>query len=170
MPTVPELHRSQAPRVVHVAILTVSDTRTAATDLSGALIADLLAAAGHEILDRRIVPDDRDQIRGWAEVCRGGGEVEAAIITGGTGLDPRDVTIEAITPLITRAIPGFGEVFRMLSYADIGSATIMSRACAGLVGRMVLFALPGSKAGVELAMTRLILPELPHLVGQARKG
>lgn len=169
MASVPDQHRSQAPRVVRVAVLTVSDTRTAATDSSGALIVERVEAAGHVVVDRRLVPDDRDAIRAYIEGCRDRGDVDAAILTGGTGLSPRDVTPEAVEPLFTRVIPGFGELFRHLSHAEIGSATIMSRAVAGLVGPVVVFALPGSRAGVELALTRIILPEMPHLVGQARQ-
>ena len=169
MATVPDQHRAQAPRVVRVAVLTVSDTRTLATDASGALIATRVEAAGHAVVDRQLVADDRAAIRTWVEAQAERGDVDACLLTGGTGLSPRDVTSEAIEPLFTRAIPGFGELFRHLSYGEIGAATILSRACAGLVGPMLIFALPGSRAGVELALTRIILPELPHLVGQARK-
>ena len=169
MATVVEQHRSQAPRSVRVAVLTVSDTRTEATDSGGALILDRLQAAGHVVVARVIVADDRDLIRAWVETCQALGDADAAIITGGTGISRRDQTFEAISPLITKPIPGFGELFRLLSYAEVGSATIMSRATAGLVDRLVLIALPGSRAGVDLAMTRIVLPELPHLVQQARK-
>ena len=169
MSTVPELHRAQGPRVARVAVLTVSDTRTAATDASGDLIVARVEAAGHVVVDRRLVPDETNPIRDWVAGHAAGGEVDAAIITGGTGLSPRDVTPEAVEPLYTRPIPGFGELFRHLSYAEISTATIMSRASAGLVGALVVFVLPGSRAGVELALGRIVLPELPHLVGQARK-
>ena len=169
MSSVVEQHRAQSPRSVRVAVLTVSDTRTAATDTSGNRIVALCREAGHEVVDRGIVADDRDQIRAWVARCQNEANAEAAILTGGTGISPRDVTIEAIEPLLTRTIPGFGELFRMLSFGEIGSAALMSRALAGLADRLVVVALPGSSAGVELAMTRLIVPELPHLVGQARK-
>ncbi len=170
MTSVVEQHRANAPRSVRVAVLTVSDTRTEATDTSGALILALVKAAGHVVVDRQIVADDRTAISRWLSACEARGDVEAAILTGGTGLSGRDVTPEAIEPRFTKSIPGFGELFRSLSLAEIGSATIMSRACAGMVERMVLFALPGSRAGVELAMTRIIIPELPHLVQQAQKS
>ena len=169
MATVVEQHRSVSPRSVRVAVLTVSDTRGVATDTSGQMIVERSQEAGHVIIRREIVADDVHQIRDWVAGCRDDDAIEVAILTGGTGISPRDVTIEAVEPVFTRAIPGFGELFRMLSYAEIGSATIMSRATAGLVGLLVVFALPGSRAGVELALEKIILPELPHLVGQARK-
>lgn len=169
MATVVDQHRSHSPQSVRVAVLTVSDTRTEATDTSGRRIVELLEAAGHALVDRQIVPDGIGSIREWAIGHRDGGGIDAALITGGTGISPRDVTIEALEPLWTKSIPGFGELFRMLSHAEIGPAALMSRAEAGLIGSMVVFALPGSQAGVELAMTRIIIPELPHLVGQARK-
>ena len=169
MATVVAQHRSQGPPVVRVAILTVSDTRTLANDLSGDRIRELCELAGHRVVDRQVVVDAVDPIRGWVERTRDAGEAQAALITGGTGISPRDVTVEAIEPMLTRSIPGFGELFRMLSYAEIGSAAIMSRATAGLVGSMILVTLPGSRAGVDLAMNRIIIPELPHLVGQAQK-
>ena len=169
MSRVVELHRAHSPRVVRVAVLTVSDTRTAATDASGDRIAALCTDAGHEVVDRALVPDDAAWIRAWVERVRDADAADAAILTGGTGVSPRDVTIEALAPVLTKGIPGFGELFRMLSYAEIGSAALMSRAEGGLAGRLVVLALPGSQAGVELAMTKLVIPELPHLVGQARK-
>ena len=162
-------HRASSPRSVRVAVLTVSDTRTVATDESGDHIVALCQAAGHEVVERGIVPDDLNIIRAWVAACRDRPDVEAAILTGGTGISPRDQTIEAVEPLFTRTMPGFGELFRMLSFADIGSAALMSRATAGLVDRLVVILLPGSRAGVDLAMTRLVVPELPHLIGQARK-
>ena len=169
MSTVVDQHRSSSPRQVRVALLTISDTRDTASDSSGAKIVALCEAAGHLLVARAIVADDKAAIRNWVETQRDQDDAEALILTGGTGISPRDVTIEAIDPLWTKTIPGFGELFRMFSHAEIGSASMMSRATAGLVGRLVVFAVPGSQAGVELAMTRIIIPELPHLVGQARK-
>jgi len=169
MSTIVDQHRAQSPRTVRVAVLTVSDTRTEATDTSGRLILDQCRAAGHIVVDRQLVADDFERIQSWLKGCRERGDVEAALITGGTGISPRDQTFEAVAPLITKVIPGFGELFRMLSYAEIGSACLMSRASAGLVDRLVVFVLPGSRSGVELAMTKIVLPELPHLVQQASK-
>ena len=169
MSTVVDQHRAFSPRQVRVAVLTISDTREATTDSSGAKIVALCEAAGHLVVAREIVADDVAAIRSWVETRRDQDDAEAAILTGGTGVSQRDVTIEALDPLWTKSIPGFGELFRMFSHAEIGSASMLSRATAGLIGPLVVFALPGSRAGVEMAMTRIIIPELPHLVGQARK-
>ncbi len=169
MSTVVDQHRAQGPRTVRVAVLTVSDTRTEATDGSGHLITTICQREGHSIVDRQIVADDFERIQSWVRGCRERGDIDAAVITGGTGISPRDQTFEAVAPLFTKTIPGFGELFRMLSYPEIGSACLMSRASAGLVDRLVVFVLPGSKAGVELAMTKIVLPEMPHLVQQACK-
>ena len=166
MADVVESHRSEGPAAVRVAILTVSDTRTEATDASGRRIGELCRAAGHAVIDHRIVADEVRLVQGWVQAADA---ADVLIITGGTGVSPRDVTIEAVEPLFSKAVPGFGELFRMLSFAEIGSAALMSRAAAGLVGRVVVFALPGSAKAVDLAMTRLVIPELGHLVGQARK-
>jgi molybdopterin adenylyltransferase len=143
-----------------VAVLTVSDTRTVDTDSSGGLLIDYVRAAGHRLVDRAIVADDvsllRQQVSAWA--LRG--DISVILITGGTGITGRDVTPEAIEPLITKPIPGFGELFRMLSYADIGAATIQSRAFAGLVGSTLVFALPGSTGAVRLAIEKILAPQL----------
>lgn len=161
-------HRSAAPAALVVGVATVSDTRTLETDQSGRLIAELAAAAGHRVVGRVVVPDEPKPIR--AEVERGVvAGWDAVLLTGGTGMSPRDRTPEALAPLWTLVLPGFGELFRWLSYEQIGSAAILSRAVGGLVGRTVVLALPGSKAAVELAMTKIILPELPHMVREARK-
>lgn len=170
MSSVVEQHHAQSPRSVRVAVLTVSDTRTETNDTSGSSIEEHCRAAGHVVIDRQIVNDDLDRIQNWLKGCRERGDIEAALITGGTGISPRDQTFEAVTPLFTKTIPGFGELFRMLSYAEISSACLMSRASAGLVDRLVVFILPGSRAGVDLAMTKIVIPELPHLVQQACKN
>lgn len=169
MSTVVEQHRALSPQSLQVAILTISDTRTIETDTSGALIIELLEAAGHGVAAREIVPDEADRIRSSIESHHARGDIHAVLLTGGTGISPRDQTFETVSSLLTRPLPGFGELFRMLSYAEIGSAAIMSRALGGLMGRLVLLAMPGSKAGVRLAMTKIVIPELPHLVQQARK-
>ena len=169
MSTAVEQHRAQAPRIVRVAVLTISDTRTEDTDTSGDLIAELSQSAGFQVANRKIVLDDLHQIRAWVTDCRIQGNIDAVIMTGGTGISPRDQTLEAIDPLLTKFIPGFGELFRQLSYNEIGSATILSRAFAGLIDPMIVIALPGSRAGVELAMNQIVIPELAHLVQQATK-
>ena len=145
---------------LRVAVLTVSDTRTEQTDTSGRTIADMLAQAGHQIAERRIVPDDLPRIRGAFEDLIGDDEVDVVISTGGTGLTARDVTPEALTPLVTKSIPGFGELFRMLSFEEIGTSTIQSRAVAALCNETFIFVLPGSTGAVKLAMQRILLPQL----------
>lgn len=165
-------HHAQAPPVLNVAVITVSDTRTVATDTSGALIIKLLAAAGHRVVDGWIVPDEPDRMRPLLEAARDraeAGGLDALLMTGGTGISRRDQTFETVGALLTKPLPGFGELFRMLSYAEIGPAAMLSRAHGGLIGRLVVLVMPGSRAAVELAMPRLILPELPHLVREARK-
>ena len=149
------------PEPVTVHVIVVSTTRTTATDVSGARIAALFTAAGHVVGSRSVVDDDVDAIR-TALTALGGAQV--VVLTGGTGVAPRDVTPEAVEPLYTRRLDGFGELFRLLSFQDVGSAAWLSRASAGLVGSTAVFVLPGSTAACELAVTRLILPELGHLV------
>lgn len=164
-----EQHRAEGPQSFRIAVLTISDTRTEATDTSGALIVALVERAGHSVVDRAIIPDEPDRIHPILESYRDRSDLHAVLLTGGTGISPRDRTSETVSALLTRPLPGFGELFRMLSYAEIGSACILSRAVGGLMGELVVLVMPGSRAGVQLAMTRIILPELPHLVHQARK-
>jgi molybdenum cofactor biosynthesis protein B len=163
-------HRAFAPQVLSLAVLTVSDTRTVETDTSGALIVSLAEAAGHRVVERAIVPDEPDAMRPLLLGFATREDVHATLVTGGTGISPRDQTFETVSALLTKPLPGYGELFRMLSYAEIGPACILSRALGGLVGRSVLLVMPGSRAAVELAMTKIILPELPHLVREARKS
>lgn len=150
-------------------VLVVSDTRTLETDRGGALIEELLEAAGHEVLSRQVVRDESQSIRGAVEQASGGiGDPEVILVTGGSGIGPRDVTPEALRPLLTKELPGFGEVFRVLSFQEVGAATMLSRAFAGVMGRTLLFVLPGSTNAVRLAMEKLIAPELSHLVREIR--
>ncbi len=160
-------HRQRAPESVKVCVLTVSDTRTLETDEGGRLIESMLQGAGHTIMARRIVPDERDRIAATARDLLGIFGADALLVTGGTGLAARDQTTEAIESLYDAMIPGYGELFRMLSFQEIGPAAMLSRASAGRVGRQVVVTMPGSPAGVRLAMDRLIVPELPHLVFHA---
>ncbi len=146
-------------------VVTVSDTRDLASDKSGQRAADLLAEAGHVVRSREIVTDDRAAIAALVRVAVADPEVDAVILTGGTGIAPRDVTYEAIDGLLDKPLHGFGELFRSLSYAEIGSAAMLSRAVGGVIGRTVVFALPGSTKAVELGVTRLIAPELGHIIG-----
>lgn len=165
----PAEHKQHAPRSVRCFVLTVSDTRTADTDTSGRAIAELLTAAGHLVSGRTIVKDDPSQVRGIVEAQLADPDIDAVISTGGTGITSRDTTYEAIDGLIEKRLDGFGELFRMLSYEDIGPAAMMSRATAGLARGRIVIALPGSEAAVRLALDRLVIPELGHLVQQARK-
>ncbi|PKK86565.1 MAG: molybdenum cofactor biosynthesis protein [Thermoplasmata archaeon HGW-Thermoplasmata-1] len=167
-------HKLSAPKTVKLAIITVSDTRNMETDTSGNTICGLLEGTGHEVVSRGIVRDERDEIAGMLKrtacACPG---VQAIIINGGTGIAPRDNTLEAIAPLFEKRIPGFGELFRMLSFNEIGASAMMSRADAGTMrgagGNVVVMALPGSTNGCRLAVERIILPELGHMVMEANK-
>ena len=162
-------HKAHAPRSVRCFIVTISDTRTEATDASGRAIADLLTAAGHEVAGRAIVKDDADLVRGTLERQLAHADVQAIITTGGTGITSRDSTYEVVAGLLQKRLDGFGELFRMLSFEQIGPAAMMSRACAGIVAGHIVVSLPGSEAAVRLAMERLLIPELGHLVQQATK-
>jgi molybdopterin adenylyltransferase len=148
------------PTPLQIAIITVSDTRTLDTDKSGGLLMDQLLAAGHVIAKRSIVKDDLTAIRAAIAVGVNEALIDVVITTGGTGITQRDVTPEALAPLITKSIPGFGELFRWLSYADIGASTIQSRAEAALCGTTLVFLLPGSTGAVRLALEKIILPQL----------
>ncbi len=148
------------PTPLRIALITVSDTRTLETDKSGGLLMEQLLAAGHVIGQRRIVKDDLDAIRSALSAGIDDPAVDVVISTGGTGITQRDVTPEAFAPLVTKAIPGFGELFRFLSFADIGASTIQSRAEAGLCGTTLVFMLPGSTGAVRLALEKILLPQL----------
>jgi len=158
-----------AAAVVPTAVITVSDTRTSETDSGGDRVAELLEAAGHPVVSRQIVPDDPQRIAGALRAHLESEVARAVILTGGTGVAPRDVTPEAVEPLLERVVPGFGELYRALSYQDIGSAALLSRALAGLAGGRVVFVLPGSRGAVTLGMEKLILPEIGHLAAEAVK-
>lgn len=162
-------HRKHTPGPgeIRVAVITVSDTRTPETDVGGRTARELCAAAGLAVADPAIVPDDAQAIA-TALRARVAGGADVVLLTGGTGVARRDVTVEAVSPLLDKPLPGFGELFRALSFAEIGPAAMLSRACAGTLGATAVFLLPGSPAGVRLALERLILPELPHLVGLVR--
>jgi len=163
-------HRHAAPRALAGVVITVSDTRTPETDTGGALLAELLEGAGHRVLARTIVPDDVDAICNEVATALARDDVHVVLLTGGTGIAPRDVTPEALLPMLDRVLPGFGELFRSLSYQEIGSAALLSRAVAGVARGRIVAALPGSRAAIRLAMEKLLLPELPHLAAEARKG
>jgi molybdenum cofactor biosynthesis protein B len=162
-------HRASARATLSLAVLTISDTRTLDTDSSGALIVALATESGHRVVRREIVPDEPARMRSLLLDFRDAGELDAVLMTGGTGICPRDQTYETVTAMLTKPLPGYGELFRMLSFAEIGPACLLSRAVGGLMGRLVILVMPGSRAAVELAMRRIILPELPHIVHEAQK-
>jgi molybdenum cofactor biosynthesis protein B len=150
-------------------VLTVSDTRTPETDSGGRAIRELLEGAGHAIVGHTIVRDDPAQVTATVRQQLADGQARIIVTTGGTGITSRDGTFEAIDGLLEKRLDGFGELFRMLSFEQIGSAAMMSRATAGTAGRTAIFVLPGSPDAVRLAMTRLILPELGHVVQQLNR-
>ncbi len=162
--------RSSQHVVVRCAILTLSDTRTLETDASGKKMAELLAAASHKIADHQILKDDPAQLNTAMQQLLARPDVDAILTTGGTGISRRDQTLAVIRQLIEQPLPGFGELFRFLSYEQIGSGAMLSRAMAGIAQGKLIFSLPGSPAAVELAMTRLILPEIKHLVHELKKS
>lgn len=169
MSQVPAEHRATAPQSLACAVVTVSDTRTLATDTGGQAVIDRLTAAGHRVAAREIIPDEPERMRGLLEQYAGQSDIDAVLLTGGTGLSSRDQTFETVSGLLTKALPGYGELFRMLSYAEIGPAAMLSRAVGGLLGHTVVLTMPGSPAAVRLAMEKVILPELGHLVREARR-
>ncbi|TQS76278.1 MogA/MoaB family molybdenum cofactor biosynthesis protein [Ornithinibacillus gellani] len=151
-------------------VITVSDTRTVENDRSGQLMVSLLKKAGHTIYDKKIIPDEQEAIQQAIETGCQNSEIEVILTNGGTGVAKRDVTIETMRPLLDKEIPGFGELFRWLSYReDIGTGAIMSRAAAGVRDVTTIFSLPGSTGAVRLGMERLILPEITHIVYEAKK-
>lgn len=157
-------HKDKARRSVRCAVITASDTRSEETDTSGKKIKDLLAANHHVVVSYQILKDEPAQIAAAVRTLLEQPEVDAIIINGGTGIAPRDTTFEAIQGLLEKEISGFGELFRMLSYQDIGSAAMMTRATAGVAKGKIVVSLPGSTGAVELGMTKLILPELGHML------
>jgi molybdenum cofactor biosynthesis protein B len=162
-------HRAGAPQQVGCAVLTVSDTRILQDDRGGQLLVELLESEGHRIADRHITPDEPAQIHMLVVQLAQREDVDAILLTGGTGLSQRDQTYETVTALLTKSLTRYGELFRQLSYAQIGPAAMLSRAVGGLCGSTVVLTMPGSPAAVELAMREIILPELGHLVREARK-
>ena len=160
-------HKRSAPKCLMVGILTVSDTRTLESDEGGRLIEQYLVSAGHSVKERMIVRDERELISQSARQLLFLDGVHALLVTGGTGLSARDQKTEGIETLYDAVIPGYGELFRMLSFQEIGSSAMLSRASAGRHGKQIIITMPGSPAGVRLAMERLILPELAHLVHHA---
>ena len=179
-------HRQEAPKKVRCAVITVSDTRTletgptlaagtlasgtrGKTDVSGQMIVELLETAGHKVVEHELVPDEPTEINALVLRLVNCSEVEAILLTGGTGIAARDQTPQTLSKLFTKELPGYGELLRMLSYQEIGPAAMLSRALGGLIDQTVVLMMPGSTAAVRLAMEKLILPELGHLVSHARR-
>lgn len=163
-----EQHKGAAPARLRFAVVTISDTRDAVTDRGGDFLVESVTDAGHSVAFRELVRDERVQIEASVRRAVAHPEVELVLTTGGTGIAPRDVTFDTLRGILDSEIPGFGELFRWLSYREIGSATILSRAIAGLIGGKVVLALPGSPKALRLAMDEIVLKEAGHLVAQAR--
>lgn len=165
-----ERHRREAPASVRCMIVTVSDTRTEETDTSGRLIRELLEQAGHTVVAYRIVKDEYEPIRALVRQVAEDAAIEAMLLNGGTGIALRDTTYEAVRDSLDKEMPGFGEIFRYLSYAeDIGPAAILSRAIAGVCGDTAVFSMPGSSGAVRLAMSKIVVPELGHVMREIYK-
>lgn len=164
-----EEHKRGQPVAARVFVLTVSDTRTKETDTSGATIQQLLEESGHLVTARQLVRDEPGEVQRIVRQQLAGADAQVLITTGGTGISARDTTYEAIAAFLQKRLDGFGELFRMLSYQEIGSAAMLSRACAGIAAGKILFVLPGSEPAVRLAMTRLILPEIGHLLHEVAR-
>lgn len=161
-------HRRAAPKRLVFATLTISDTRTLETDTSGKAIVAKMTESGHQLFAHQIVPDEPSEICGTLGRLCAHDSLDVVVATGGTGISPRDQTPEAVRPLLDVELPGFGELFRMLSYEEIGPASMLSRALAGRIGRVLVFCLPGSQNAVNLALDKLIVPEIGHLVHHSR--
>ena len=162
-------HEAHSPPSVRCAVITVSDSRTLDTDTGGQTVIDHLTAAGHTVDCREIIPDEPSRMRSLLVSLRDRDDLDVILMTGGTGITSRDQTYETVSELLDKRLPGYGEIFRMLSYQDIGPAAILSRAVGGLIGGKVLLTMPGSPAAVRLAMEKIIVPQLPHLVREARR-
>jgi len=162
-------HRAAAKEVVRCAVLTLSDTRTSETDTSGAFIRQALDWADFEVVDYQVQPDDPATITAILSAWSQRSDVDAILTNGGTGIARRDSTYDAISSLLEKRLDGFGELFRMLSYEQIGAAAMLSRAIAGSIGDTIVISMPGSSNAVRLAMEKLVLPELRHLVFELRK-
>lgn len=162
-------HRASSPTRLRTAVVTVSDSRTMQTDVAGQIIAELLTAAGHEPATREIIANEPAEIERLLRHLAARADLDVILMTGGTGLTSRDSTVEVVSRLLTKMLPGYGELFRLLSFREIGPAAMLSRAVGGVIGLKVVLTMPGSPAAVRLAMEQLIVPELAHLVREARR-
>lgn len=165
-----EQHKGAAPARLRFAVLTISDTRDAATDRGGPYLCERVEAAGHVVARRAIVRDERDEIAAAVRAAAADDGVDLILTTGGTGIAPRDATYDTLRELVDSEIPGFGELFRMLSFREIGAAAMLSRAIGGVLAGKVVLAMPGSPRALALAMDELVLREAGHLVQQTRVG
>jgi molybdenum cofactor biosynthesis protein B len=173
--TLPEgtrAHKEEAKRIttLRLALLTVSDSRTRENDESGAVLRERMGGAGHTIVVQELLPNDEARVRALVQEWTARDDLDAVLITGGTGLASKDRTIEAVRPLFDKELPGFGEIFRVVSYHEqVGAAAMLSRATAGSVRGRIVVSLPGSKAAVTLAVEKLLIPELAHAVREVRR-
>ena len=173
--TLPEgtkAHKEEAKRItsLRLGLLTVSDSRTKENDESGAVLREKMGGAGHTVVEQELLPNDESRVRELVRAWTARDDIDAEIITGGTGLGSKDRTIEAVRPLFDKELPGFGEIFRMVSYQEqVGAAAMLSRAMAGSVRGRIVVSLPGSKAAVSLAVEKLLIPELAHAVREVRR-
>jgi molybdenum cofactor biosynthesis protein B len=165
----PQDHKAHAPRTVGCWVLTISDTKTPETDTSGALIRERLAAAGHRVIGSSIVRDEPTEVQRVVREASADAAVQVIIMTGGTGITSRDSTFEAVEAMLDKRLPGFGELFRMLSFEEIGAAAMLSRAQMGIHARRIVVSLPGSPNACRLALDKLLLPELGHLVREVSR-
>lgn len=165
----PAEHKAHAPRSVGCWVLTISDTKTPETDTSGALIRELLAGAGYQVVGSGIVRDEPTDVQRVIREACADPAVQAVILTGGTGITSRDSTFEAVDAMLDKRLPGFGELFRVLSYQDVGAAAMLSRAQMGIHARRIVVSLPGSPNACRLALEKLLVPELPHLVREVSR-
>jgi molybdopterin adenylyltransferase len=164
-----EQHKAHAPHCVTCVVITCSDTRTSQTDTSGQLMMRLLKEHGHDLAGYHVIKDDPAQIRSVIEEAAAHDAVQAILVNGGTGISKRDSTFEAVDGMLEKRLVGFGEIFRYLTYKDIGSPAIMTRATAGIFRGRIIFSTPGSEGAVRLAMESLILPEIGHIIQQLKK-
>ena len=162
-------HKQQSPQSVNCAILVISDTRTEKTDESGQLLKQKLSENGHHLISYALLKNDADAIRKKLDELLGDAGVQVIIASGGTGLSHRDLTIETVSPMLEKKLDGFGELFRSLSYQEIGTSGILSRALAGVVRSKVILCLPGSLGATKLALDKIILPEIGHMVREATR-
>lgn len=166
---VPREHKAHAPKSVGCLVLTISDSKTPETDTSGQLIRELLAKAGHQVVRSAIVKDEAAQVQDVIRQACEDPRVQVLILSGGTGITSRDSTFEAVDGMLEKRLPGFGELFRMFSYEEIGAAAVLSRAQAGVRRGRIIFSLPGSPNACRLALEKLIIPELGHLVREVSR-